>query len=117
MGNNLQQSLIILNSCPDREVAQQLARRLVEKREAACVNLLDNVHSVYRWNNEVEEEQETLLVIKTTAACYPAVEATIQQEHPYELPEIVALPIEQGSAPYLSWLAHSTNTKITDNRQ
>jgi len=96
--------LVIMTTCPDAESADRLSRGLVEGRLAACVNLLPEVGSVYRWQGAIERSRETLLFIKTTRGRYAAVEAFIRALHPYELPEVIAVPIERGSAAYISWL-------------
>ncbi len=96
--------LVIMTTCPDAESADRLSRGLVEGRLAACVNLLPEVGSVYRWQGAIEQSRETLLFIKTTRGRYPAVEAFLLARHPYELPEVIAVPIERGSAAYISWL-------------
>jgi periplasmic divalent cation tolerance protein len=98
--------LVIMTTCPDAESADRLSRRLVEGRLAACVNVLPEIGSVYRWQGTIERSRETLLFIKTTRARYEAVEAFIRAGHPYELPEVIAVPIERGSAAYISWLEH-----------
>jgi periplasmic divalent cation tolerance protein len=98
--------LVIMTTCPDAESAERLSRGLVEGRLAACVNVLPEVGSVYRWQGTIERSRETLLFIKTTRARYEAVDAFIRAGHPYELPEVIAVPIERGSAAYISWLEH-----------
>lgn len=85
--------------------AAALARTLVEERLAACVNVLPPMTSVYRWKGSVEQEREQQLVIKTTAAQLPALEARLGELHPYDVPEFLVIRIEAGSAAYLSWLA------------
>jgi periplasmic divalent cation tolerance protein len=102
--------LFVLTHCPDEATAERIARALVENRLAACVNRSGPVQSIYRWQGAVEESREVALVIKTTRDCYPAVEQAIRQMHPYELPEIVALPVDAGHAPYLRWIRDSTAT-------
>lgn len=92
------------------EAAEALARRLVEARAAACVNLLPGARSVYRWEGEVCAEGETLLVIKTTAGALPRLIGLVEQEHPYDLPEVIALPIEAGLKPYLEWIANEVRS-------
>jgi len=94
---------IVLTTAGTREEARRIARALVERRLAACVNLVA-VESVYRWKEAVESAEEWLLVIKTTAAAFDEVEAAIQELHSYELPECIALPIEAGSEEYLEWI-------------
>ena len=101
-------ALLILTNCPDEACANAIALALVEEKLAACVNLLPRVQSIYRWQGAVESASEIPLLIKSTAANYPAVEARIGELHPYEVPEIIALPITQGLPAYLNWLATET---------
>lgn len=101
-------ALLVLTTLPDRESAERLARTLVEKKVAACVNVLAPCRSVYRWKGEVHQEDEHPVLIKTTRDAYAALEAAIRQAHPYELPEVVAVPIERGLPAYLDWLAEET---------
>ena len=101
-------ALIALCTCPDRDVADRIARVLVEERLAACVNRLPGVESTYRWNGAVSVDEEVLLVIKTSHARYAALEARIVALHPYEVPEVVAIVIAAGHAPYLDWIARET---------
>src|SRR5690606_12857243 len=98
-------ALLVLCTCPDADAALRLAEAAVEGRHAACVNIVGGMRSVYRWQGEVTGDDEVLLVAKTTAAAYAGLEALWQAAHPYELPEIVAVPIAQGSARYLAWLS------------
>lgn len=102
------QTLLILTNLPDAASAQALAARLVAERLAACVNILAPCRSVYRWQGAVEDAQEIPLLIKTTAARYAALESAIRAAHPYELPEIIAVPIARGLPDYLSWVAAET---------
>ena len=102
------ETLLILNTCPDRESAERMAELLVSEKLAACVNLIDNITSVYRWQDGIERDSETLLLIKSKQEHYPSIEATIQQHHPYEVPEVIALPLESGAPSYLEWVAQST---------
>ncbi|GAO36474.1 divalent ion tolerance protein CutA [Sulfuricella sp. T08] len=102
------EAILVITSLPDREVAQRLAGRLVEERLAACVNILAPCESVYRWQGRIETAQEITLLIKTLGAHYGKVEKTIRQCHPYELPEIIAVPITAGLPAYLEWLAAET---------
>lgn len=99
---------VVLNTCPNRTTGEQIARQLVEQRLAACVNLVDRITSIYRWEDGIEEEQETLLIIKTEKTCYPSLEKTLQELHPYEVPEIIQLPITNGSTSYLEWIHQNT---------
>lgn len=100
--------LLIMTNCPDQPTAESLAAALVESRLAACVNILPPCRSVYRWRGLVESADEVPLLIKTTSERYAALEAEIQARHPYELPEIVALPVDKGLPAYLQWVADET---------
>lgn len=95
---------VVFCTCPDRETARTIAAALVERQVAACVNLLPGVTSVYRWQGAVEQAEETLLLIKTTRDRYPDLEADIRARHPYEVPEIIAVPIDRGLPEYLRWI-------------
>lgn len=95
---------LILTTCPEAGLAEHIARSLVEARLAACVNVLPPVRSVYRWQGQVESAEEWLLLIKARTADYPALERHIRGLHPYEVPEVIALPIVQGLPAYLAWL-------------
>lgn len=95
---------IVLTTAGSREEAQRIARALVERQLAACVNLLGPIDSIYRWKGQVEEAQEWLLLIKTTAAGFAAVRDAIRELHSYELPECIAIDITDGSPDYLRWL-------------
>jgi periplasmic divalent cation tolerance protein len=95
---------LVLSNCPDAQVAQAIAHQLVERRLAACVNVLAPCRSVYEWQGKVCEDSEVPLLIKTTAASYAAVEALIRALHPYDLPEIVALDVTAGLPAYLAWV-------------
>jgi periplasmic divalent cation tolerance protein len=98
---------IVLCTTPDRETAELIADTLVSQQLAACVNILPGVTSVYRWQGAIEHGEELLLVIKTSQRVWPMLEAQIQALHPYELPEIVAVPIKTGEAEYIQWLENS----------
>jgi periplasmic divalent cation tolerance protein len=100
--------LVVLCACPDDPTAERIARELIGGRLAACVNRLTAVRSTYRWQGAVHDEPETLLIIKTTRSRYEALEMRLKALHPYEVPEIIALPILAGAAPYLAWLAEET---------
>lgn len=100
--------ILVITHLPDRESALALAQKLVEARLAACVSVLSGCRSVYRWKAAVESADEVPVFIKTLRERYPQVEALIRQNHPYELPEIVAVPISQGLPEYLDWVARET---------
>lgn len=96
--------IVILCTCSSHEDADTLSHLLVEERLAACVNAITGVRSTYRWKDAVDTAHEVLLLIKTSRALYSAVEQRILAAHSYQLPEVIALPIEAGSEPYLAWL-------------
>lgn len=101
-GDNAYQ--LIFCTCPEQETAKKLAALLVEKRQAACANIVPGLTSVYRWQGKIETDSECLLLIKSRADHYPAVEQIIREQHPYELPEIIAVPIGNGLNGYLRWI-------------
>ena len=105
-------ALIVITNAPSRDVAHKIARALIERKLAACVNILAECTSVYRWQGKLETATEVPLLIKTRAAIYDDVEAAIKSLHPYELPEIIAVPIERGLAAYLGWVNAETVTEI-----
>jgi periplasmic divalent cation tolerance protein len=107
-----QATLLVFTNAPDREVAMRIAQALVEKRLAACVNVLAGCTSVYRWQGEVERAEEIPILIKTRAARFPEVEAMIRHLHPYELPEVLAVPVTHGLPDYLQWIAEETAIPI-----
>ncbi len=97
--------LLVLCNTPDEACAQQIASALLERRLAACVNQLAPCRSMYRWQGKIETATEHPLLIKTTAARYAALEAALCELHPYEVPEIIALPVSAGLPAYLTWVA------------
>ena len=101
-------ALLVLTQFPDRDAAHRLARALVESRLAACVSVGSPVDSLYHWRGAIETAEEVMVTIKTVAARYAEVEAAIRARHPYELPEIVAVPLTHGFPPYLDWIADET---------
>lgn len=104
-------ALVVLTTVERAEDGVRLARLLVEQELAGCVQMLPPMTSVYRWQGQVEEASEVLLLIKTTRAVYDQLEAALKQNHPYETPEIIALPVAAGSAEYLNWLSAATKSK------
>jgi periplasmic divalent cation tolerance protein len=102
-----EETMVVLTTCGNDEDAGALAQALVERRLAACVNAVSNVASTYRWKGEVQQDRETLLIIKTTAERLAAVEKTIREKSKYDLPEVLALPIHAGGADYLAWIRES----------
>jgi periplasmic divalent cation tolerance protein len=108
----MDEAVIVLTNLPDKEAAMRLARELVTRRLAACVNVLAECTSVYRWKGTVEGATEVPVLIKTRSGRYPEVEAAIRELHPYELPEIVAVPVRHGFDEYLQWVAEETSIAI-----
>jgi periplasmic divalent cation tolerance protein len=103
-------ALLVLTNVPQLAAAERLADLLVEKKLAACVNILAPCRSVYRWQGAVQHDEEHPMLIKTTSERYAALEQALRAGHPYELPEIIAVPIERGLPAYLAWLAAETAT-------
>ncbi len=103
--NNLRIVFVMAGS---EDEAANIARSLVAERLAACVNIVGPVRSVYRWRGAIEDEREYLLVIKTRARLYAGLERRVREMHSYEVPEIIAVAIAQGSKPYIDWLIEST---------
>jgi periplasmic divalent cation tolerance protein len=100
---------IVLTATASEEEARKIARHLVQRRLAACVNVIPQVESIYRWQGKIEEAREWLLIIKTTAAAFAQVREAITELHSYELPECICLTIEDGSPAYLQWIAESVS--------
>jgi len=100
-------SQIVLCTVPDEAAARQIASVLVEERLAACVNIVPGISSVYRWEGAVETADELLLIVKTTAAAYVQLQERICALHPYELPEVIAVALDQGLPDYLAWIKTS----------
>ena len=105
------QLLLTLCTVPNRETALRIAEQLLNQGVAACINITSPITSVYRWEGKLETNDELLLLIKTTQAKYQALETQIRSLHPYELPEIIAVPVEQGLNDYLNWVEQCTITK------
>jgi periplasmic divalent cation tolerance protein len=106
--------LLALCTCPDLKTAEEIAGLLVSEGLAACVSLTPGVVSVFEWKGELDRQEEVLLHIKTTAASYRRLEQRILELHPYELPEIIATPVEQGLATYLDWVRQCTQGSRSD---
>ena len=103
--------LLVLTTLPDEDTARRIARDMVERGLAACVSIGAPVRSVYRWQGEIEEAVEIPLTLKTADARYDALEQALRAAHPYELPEIVALPVDRGLDAYLHWVDETTGTR------
>jgi periplasmic divalent cation tolerance protein len=101
---------IVLTTAGSEDEARKIARHLVEHQFAACVNIVPQIESIYRWQNKVESAKEWLLLIKTTAEGFAAVRDAIRELHSYELPECVVIAVEDGSAEYIEWLADSVKS-------
>lgn len=97
--------IVVFTTAPNETTAKKLARGLVAEKLAACVQLVPNIESIYHWKGELHEEKEVQLIIKTVQSAWPNIETYLKEHHPYEVPEIIALPISHGAATYLSWLA------------
>jgi len=104
----MNEAIVVLCAVPLDFDAERLASELVERALAACVQIGPGLNSVYRWQGAVEKSEERLLLIKSRRGLFAALEAAIKARHPYEVPEIVALDVSAGHAPYLDWLAAST---------
>lgn len=104
-------TLLVISNLPDRASAEKLANDLIEKRLAACINILSPCHSVYRWKGAIQNDTEHPMLIKTTRERYAQLEAAIRAGHPYELPEIIAVPLAAGLPEYLDWVAAETVEK------
>ncbi|HZU44362.1 MAG TPA: divalent-cation tolerance protein CutA [Terriglobales bacterium] len=99
---------VVITTCGSEEEAQKIARELVERRVAACVNIASPIHSIYHWQGKIESATEWLLLVKTTAEKFDAVRDAIQDLHSYDLPECIMVSIEDGSQEYLDWIEKNT---------
>lgn len=104
---------IALCTCPDQESSEKIANALVEKKLAACVNLLPGITSVYQWQGNLEKSQEYLLIIKSKSKLFDNLEKAILALHPYELPEIISIPLQKGFSNYLSWIDDNIDEDAT----
>jgi periplasmic divalent cation tolerance protein len=101
-------AVVVLSTFPDETRAADIARALVDARLAACVNLVAGARSIYRWQGAIEEAREVLAVIKTTSDRLDALRTRLVELHPYEVPEVIAMPVVGGHAPYLDWISGET---------
>lgn len=99
-----EQHCVIYCTCPDKRTAEQIANKLIDERLAACINIVEGITSVYRWEDQRQSDAELLLIVKSRSDIFPSLEKRILELHPYAVPEIIALPIVQGTAAYLSWI-------------
>ncbi|MBI3343296.1 MAG: divalent-cation tolerance protein CutA [Gammaproteobacteria bacterium] len=101
---------IVLNTCPDEETAERIANALLDQRLAACINIVPGLRSIYNWKGKRENGTEVLLMIKSPVAVYAELETVLRGMHPYELPEIIAVPISAGLTAYLEWIGSETQS-------
>lgn len=106
----MNETITIFCACPDEATAERLARGLVENRHAACVNIIPSVRSIYAWQGKVEDQSEALMLIKTSADHFFLIDHWISDNHPYEVPELVAIENEHVNEEYLKWLWRSVAT-------
>jgi len=102
--------VVVFVTAPNTEVAAAIAHAVVGEKLAACVNIVPGLRSIYTWQGKPCDDAEVLCIVKTRRALFPALRDRVAALHPYEVPEIIALPISDGSAPYLAWLQHETKT-------
>lgn len=98
-------TVVVLTTMPDEDAAESLAARLVEERSIACANIVPRVTSIYRWDGEIRRDSEVLVVMKTTVGQADALQSRVEMLHPYDVPEVLVLPVVGGHAPYLEWVA------------
>lgn len=98
---------VVLVTAPDQETARQLAHTLLKEKHCACVNLIPQVQSLYHWQGKIQQDQEILMLIKTSKEKYAALEQRISELHPYDTPEVIALDVAQGSQKYLNWISET----------
>ena len=108
MARRVNSVVVVLVTCANEEQGTSIARSLVGERLAACVNLVSGIRSIYRWRDKLEDDRETLLLVKTRTQLLARVERRVRELHTYEVPEVVALPLAAGSKPYLDWVFEST---------
>ena len=103
-------TLLVFTNLPDRPAAERLAEVVLREKAAACVNILSPCQSLYRWKGRVERAEEHPVLMKTTPGAYDLLEAVVRAHHPYELPEIIAVPVERGLPAYLAWVSGETGS-------
>ena len=108
MDTNINSLLLVMTNCPDQATALSIAQEILKAKLAACVNVLPEIRSLYYWNGQQEDQSEIPLQIKTMAGAYPALQTLITEHHPYDVPEIIALPIAQVSDAYAHWVQQET---------
>lgn len=100
-------ALLVVSTFPDAETARRIARQLVQEKLAACANLVPAIESIYRWEGKIEEARETIAFLKTTPARLPELQARLASLHPYDVPEVIAIPLTAGLPNYLRWISES----------
>jgi periplasmic divalent cation tolerance protein len=114
MADNSKPDLIVaFSTAGSADEARRIATTLVAEHLAACVNIVDHIHSIYRWKGAIESAAESLIVIKTRANLLPTIESRLRELHSYDVPELIAVPIGWGAPPYLDWLLASTSGSLT----
>jgi len=108
--------IVVLSACATEREAETIARDLVEKRLAACVNLIPHVRSIYRWEGRVEDAKETMLVIKSTRGLFAELARELSAMHSYQVPEVIALPVVDGAEPYLDWIGRETRQRVDEGQ-
>ena len=103
--------LVVLCTCPEVAVAERLAAGLVERRLAACVNIVPQIRSIYRWDGELQKDSEALMIIKSSDAAMTELGDWLKKHHPYDVPEILAIPVSSGSEEYMNWVFNETESK------
>lgn len=98
---------MVFCSCPSYEIAKEIAHKIVQAKLAACINIINGMTSIYTWEGKTETNTEVLLIIKTTQAVYAQLEESLINLHPYECPEVIGVPFEQGNKGYLQWIKNS----------
>ena len=106
---DLTEFIVVLITAPSPQVAEELADAVMAQRLAACVNIMPTMRSIFRWNGAIQREQETLLLLKSRAALFNDIVALIAPRHPYDVPEIIALPVQAGLDAYLRWIDRETS--------
>jgi periplasmic divalent cation tolerance protein len=117
MANRGEYPIVVLMTAGNQENAQAIAHALVEERLAACVNIIREMRSIYRWQGEIEDEAECLMIAKTRSSAFASLEKRVRELHSYEVPEIIALRIDRGSNPYLGWIFDSSGVSVRDGRE
>lgn len=102
-------AILVLTMLPNADAAVEIAKTIVKEKLAACVNILPAARSIYRWKGQIEDTSEVLMLLKTRHEHYDRVQARLLELHPYEVPEVLAIPVEQGYYPYLEWLGRETS--------